>query len=136
MKFISELPNIVKCSYSEEHKSTIHEWTSFFCTPQESILMRNTLEDFLNFVKDNEVTKHIVDVKKCTDTFIEEDLKYITDYLVPKEIEYGILYLANIVSEDLITQVTTDFWQEEVKDGLLVKNFETIDEALKWLSEK
>ncbi len=136
MKFISELPNIVKCLYNEKHHFTIHEWKSFYCKPAESILMKNTLEDFLNFVKDNKVTKHIVDVKKCTDTFTDEDLNYITSYLVPKEIEYGILYLANIVSEDIVTQVTTEFWQEEVKDGLVVRNFETIDEALNWLNEK
>lgn len=136
MKFISELPNVVKCSYNEEHQYTIHEWTSFYCTPEESVLMRNVLEEFLNFVKHNKVTKHIVDVKKCTDTFRDEDLNYITDYLVPKEIEYGVLYLSNIVAEDVVTQVTTEFWQEKVEGTLLVKNVQTLQEAINWFYEK
>lgn len=136
MKFISELPNVVRCSYNEAHQYTIHEWTSFFCTPEESILMRNVLEEFLNFVKENKVTKHIVDVKKCTDTFAQDDLNYITDYLVPKEIEYGVLYLANIVAEDLVTQVTTEFWQEKVEGGFLVKNVQNLEEALEWFDKK
>lgn len=131
--FISEAPNIVKCSYDYLRRCTLHEWKTFFCMPDESLMMRNALEAFLLFVKEHGVTKHIVDVKYCTDTFDEEDLRYITDYLVPKEIEYGIKYLANIISDDVVTQVTTDFWQEKVENGLLVKNFLTRQEAIAWL---
>lgn len=133
MILISDAPNIVKCAYNPEIQYTIHEWKTFFCMPAESAIMRQALEDFLVFVRDNHVTKHIVDVKKCTDTFSEDDFKYITDYLVPKEIEYGVKYLANIVSDDVVTQVTTDFWQEKVEGGFVVKNFMNLDEAVAWL---
>lgn len=136
MQFISELPNIVRCVYDEEHQCTIHEWKSFFCTPEESIVMRSVLEEFLDFVQAHGVTKHIVDVKACIDTFREEDLEYITDYLVPKEIEYGILYLANVVADDLITRVTTEFWQEKVEGGMVIRNVQSIAEAIAWFEEK
>jgi hypothetical protein len=136
MLLISETPSIVKCFYNQEENCTIHEWLTFFCTPEESQSMRNSLELFLDFVKQHKITKHIVDVKKCRDAFSEEDFAYITNYLVPKEQEYGILYLANITSEDIFSQLSTDFWQEKVENGFLIKNVENMQEALNWFRQK
>ena len=97
--------------------------------------MKKVLEDFLICVKENKVNKHIVDVKKCTDAFKEEDLNYITDYLVPKEIEYGIKYLANIVAVVIYTRITTEFWQEKVESDLRMKNVQSFEEAISWFNE-
>jgi hypothetical protein len=44
--------------------------------------------------------------------------------------------LANIVSDDLVTQISTEFWQEKVENGLLVKNFPNMEEAVEWLKNK
>ncbi|UII31155.1 hypothetical protein LVD17_22955 [Fulvivirga ulvae] len=48
-------------------------------------------------------------LRSGTDTFTEKDLVWLNEYGVPKEIEYGLKYLANIVSDD--TQFVTESWQ-------------------------
>jgi len=40
---------------------------------------------FLDFVKENKVIKHIVNVKNCTEPMLQEDLEWLTGYFVPKE---------------------------------------------------
>ncbi len=133
---ISQAPGIVACSFNTQFGFTQHDWMTFYCDEKDSAEMRHALEEFLDFVKANQVTKHVVNVKDCKDAFTESDLQWLTDYLVPKEVEYGIKYLANIISDDIFTQLTTDEWQEKVVDGLLVKNFFSYEDAVNWLNSK
>lgn len=134
-KLISEAPGIVRCTYEEQYNCTKHEWTTFFCYKEESAKMRAAIDEFLEFVRDNQITKHIVDVKACTDTFTEDDMTWLNEYVVPKEIEYGLKYLANVVSDDMYTQLATESWQEEVKGGLVVRNFASEKDAVEWLEQ-
>lgn len=136
MKLISEAKGIVRCLYNEERQTTQNDWTTFLSMPDEREHMRQSLQVFLDFVKENKVFKHIVNVKNCTEPMCQEDLEWVTTYFVPKEIENGIRYLANIVSNDIFTQLTTQEWQEKVENGLVVKNFSSMEEAHLWLADK
>jgi hypothetical protein len=111
---ISEAPGIVNCSYNSQFGFTKHDWITFYCHEEESTIMREALEEFLLFVKENKVTKHIVNVKHCTDGFKESDLTWISYYLVPKEVEYGIKYLANkcLCRNSLYYFVFLHLWDE------------------------
>jgi hypothetical protein len=136
MEKISEAKGIVTCSYNSDKKFTQHDWSTFFCTESQSVVMREAVEAFLSFVRDNNVQKHIVNVSTCTDSFTEADQKWISDYLVPKEIEYGIKFLANIISIDIFTALATEEWQEKVDGALTVKNFSNYEDAVAWLDTK
>lgn len=133
---ICQVEGIVTCTYNETEHHTRHDWYSLFCMPEESAKMRAAMDEFVEFVKREGVTKHLVNNKKTTGAFSEDDIAWIERHHTPNQIAAGIKYMAVVESEDFFSKLSTQEWRdhEQAQAHFETRLFETLEEAREWLA--
>jgi len=110
------------------------DWTNFFSTEG---LLRKAIEEQNKLVEKLKIRKVIVDSSKVVgETIAEEEMQWIAEVNFPLLEQLGLTHMVTIVSPDMIVNLTNEFWQETVFQGLTLKNVNSKEEAFAYLADK
>lgn len=134
---LAKVEGIVECFHNKTYQYNCHKWTSLYCANEEvSNQMREALGKSHEYMEENKVKFHVVDLTNSKDTFSIEDQEWINTKAIPREQAAGIKYFITILSEDFYSTLSMEDWQEETRDLMTYINVKTLEEAEKWIQSK
>lgn len=117
-----------KLSYNQDNRCIYEKWIGYVSSQQWKDIHIEMLEIFQKY----DIAKALVDASKQS-VVKKADSDWTAKNILPKYVERGLRYAAIILPHDQFAKMAIDNFKEIVNDKLIIKYFNSTDEAEEWL---
>lgn len=118
--------------YDEEIDAVVFTWEEFSTGER----FRSGADDLLEFIREQDARKlivHTAGIKAHND----DDERWLQEEWIPRMVEAGIEYSANVHRESVISEMDMEEFVQEIEDmGFTTMMTDDITEAREWIAEK